>query len=117
MQVQVDDDVSRRLEADSGALAVVIDVVAEALANAARHGEARRAEVALDDLPTAGLVEVTVTDDGVFDDLVEPGGGSRLLGEVAIRWSLGTREDGRTELKAQIPCGRRSETAPVLAGR
>lgn len=105
LEVQVDlpDQTVALLDADPSAHAALIDLLAEALANAVRHGGAGRAVVRIDRLPDPDRLRLEVADDGDLLDAVEPGMGSRLLDAVTLRWSLATRADGWTVLEAEVP--------------
>jgi signal transduction histidine kinase len=89
-----------RLDAAPATRSAVLDVVAEALTNAVRHGAARTVDVRLDPRPEGRLL-VIVRDDGRASSAGAPGMGSRLLDAVAISWTLAGVEHG-TELRAEL---------------
>ena len=82
-----------RLDASPATRTTLIDVVAEALTNAVRHGAARTVEVRIE-LDGDERLVVTVRDDGRARPGGAPGMGSRLLDAVAIEWALHTGPSG-----------------------
>lgn len=117
LEVRIVDEpaVAERLQADPAALTVVVDVVAEGLANASRHGRAHRADVTLEQVEGSRLIVITVTDDGMYGGNGEPGGGSAFLDQVATSWSIRSIEAGKTELRVVIPCGGPAESGSEYA--
>lgn len=115
VEVAIDAAVRGRLTADPSALAVVVDLVAEALANAVRHGGAAQAQVRVDVVGPPDRLRLRVADDGVLAEDPEPGMGSRLLDAVALEWSLAERADGWTELVVETPLGAAAAPAGALA--
>lgn len=96
--------VAGRLATDFGASAAVGDVIAEALANAVRHGGAGTVEIGLHHFLHPERIRVEVVDDGEFHPASEPGAGSRMLDVITLEWEVATRADGRTEFVADVPC-------------
>jgi hypothetical protein len=93
------------LEHDSFALESVIETVREALVNAVRHGQARRAriEIFVGNPPKQNSVVVKVTNDGrPVPKQPERGIGGELLSEVTSFWELVNSSEG-VVLMAQIP--------------
>ena len=91
-------------------------VVAEALANVAKHSRARRCEVRC--RREASRLVVEVWDDGVGGANVEPGGGlAGLAGRVAGvdgTFTVTSPGEGGTLVRAELPVApRRPEPAPV----
>jgi signal transduction histidine kinase len=82
-------------------------VVAEALANIAKHSHASRAAVTV--RRDADRLTIDVTDDGVGGAVVVPGGGlAGLADRVASaegRWRLASPAGGPTHLAVELPCG------------
>lgn len=76
-----------RLDASPSTRTTLIDVVAEALTNAVRHGAARTVDVRIE-LQGDERLTVMVRDDGRARPAGVPGMGSRLLDAVAIDWAL-----------------------------
>jgi signal transduction histidine kinase len=82
-------------------------LVSEALTNAAKHAQARQAQVTARD--NDGLLTVEVADDGVGG--AAAGGGSGLRGmadrveALGGRFSLSSPEGGGTVVRAEVPCG------------
>ena len=118
VRLTVADDARAALDASPGARGAVADVLAEALTNAFRHGGARTAWVDVS-LGADGAC-LRVIDDGVLITGDGAGGmGSRLYDECSPEWSLGTGDDGRTDLRLVIPVmaqargGRRAEATTV----
>ena len=100
VQLHCDAAMLARLDAAPATRSAVIDVVAEALTNAVRHGAARAVDVRLDSRPD-GRLSVIVRDDGRASSAGAPGMGSRLLDAVAISWTLVGVEHG-TELRVEL---------------
>jgi signal transduction histidine kinase len=119
LDVQLELPASTRaaFEADPGASSTVVDVLAEALANAVRHGGAGTALVRIDVLDQPDRLRLEVADDGELLDGAEPGMGSRLLDAVTLRWSLTTRTDGWTVLAAEIPYGAAPSDVRLVGAR
>ena len=115
VEIAIDRGVRGRLTADPSALAVVVDLVAEALANAVRHGGAAQARVRVDVVGPPDRLLLQVADDGVLAEDPEPGMGSRLLDAVALEWSLAERADGWTELVVETPLGAAVAPSGALA--
>ena len=82
-----------RLDASPSTRTTLIDVVAEALTNAVRHGAARTVVVRIE-LQGDERLTVMVRDDGRARPAGAPGMGSRLLDAVAIEWALHTGPSG-----------------------
>lgn len=101
--VDVDDVTASRLDADARCAATAVDVIGEAIANAALHGQASRADVRIT-LSGNRLLELTIEDDGRFDTEKHssPGLGSQILDEVSTSWSLDPAESG-SRLRVLLP--------------
>jgi signal transduction histidine kinase len=95
--------------------AAVYFVVAEALANVARHAHATRACVRI--AQTGGQAVVEVTDDGIGGaDPVRGSGLHGLADRVAAldgRLAVDSPLGRGTRLRAEIPCGMVSAPSPV----
>jgi two-component sensor histidine kinase len=100
-----------QLDASPSTRTTLIDVVAEALTNAVRHGAARTVDVRIELEGDERLV-VTVRDDGLAQPGGVPGMGSRLLDAVAVDWTLGRGADG-AELRVELSLDRTDATAAV----
>ena len=110
LDVQVDaaDDLWPALDADGRTQSAVVDVVAEALTNAVRHGHSAWARVSLT-LTRPSLV-VDVVSGGRLGASPRSGLGSRTIAEASSRWSLEDSVDGvrlRVEIDrgASVPTG------------
>jgi len=110
LDVRIDaaDDLWPALDADAHIQSAVVDVVAEALTNAVRHGRSAWARVSLT-LTHAGLV-VEVVSGGRLGASPRSGLGSRTIAEASSRWSLEDSADGvrlRVEIDrgASVPMG------------
>lgn len=83
-------------------------VVAEALANVAKHAHASRAWVTIHRHPTAGSVHVEVHDDGAGGARTASGGGlAGLASRVAAAGGtleVSSPEGGPTVIHAEVPC-------------
>ena len=97
--------IDRRLPAQVETAAYFL--VSEALTNAAKHAQARQAQVTARD--NDGLLTVEVADDGVGG--ATAGGGSGLRGmadrveALGGRFTLSSPEGGGTVVRAELPCG------------
>jgi len=97
--------IDRRLPAQVETAAYFL--VSEALTNAAKHAQARQAQVTARD--NDGLLTVEVTDDGVGG--AAAGGGSGLRGmadrveALGGKFTLSSPEGGGTVVRAELPCG------------
>jgi len=110
LDVRIDaaDDLWSTLDADPSTQAAVVDVVAEALTNAVRHGRSSWARVSLTLTRTILIVEVV--SGGRLGAAPRPGLGSRTIAEASSRWSLEDSGDGvrlRVEFdrSASVPIG------------
>jgi signal transduction histidine kinase len=104
VDVDVSPEAELRFATDPSAYATIVDLLAEALANAVRHGGAATAAVQVELLDRPDRLRLEVVDDGGLLEDVEPGMGSRLLDAVSLRWSLVSHGDGTTALTAEVPC-------------
>lgn len=101
-------DLWSTLDADPSTQAAVVDVVAEALTNAVRHGRSSWARVSLTLTRTHLVVEVV--SGGRLGASPRPGLGSRTIAEASSRWSLEDSGEGvrlRVEFDrgAAVPIG------------
>lgn len=93
VDLHVDDDLPFLLDATPSTRTGVIDVVAEGLTNAVRHGGARAVSIEISrDGPDR--IAVTVRDDGRGGEDRGRGIGSDIFDEVACEWSLEPGADG-----------------------
>lgn len=100
-----DEDLALRRAGESRAVGTVVaEVVAEAVTNAAKHGNARTMEVAFEDV--AGTLVVRAADDGrgLSDPGLVPDSMSRILGPGGRR-VLTRNPRGGTLLTVEIPLG------------
>jgi len=86
VDLEVPDEALAVLDAAPATRTGVLDVVAEGLTNAVRHGGARTAAVTIG-LEEDGTVAVVVADDGRATGPVIPGMGSDMLDDVTCGWS------------------------------
>jgi len=102
MHVDVADDVLERLAGDHVCAAATVDIVGEAVANAAIHAGAKNAWITLA-LDGHRLLHITVRDDGRTGSAEPvPGLGSQILDEVCTDWDLDVSPTGST-LQASLP--------------
>jgi signal transduction histidine kinase len=100
--LQVDERARSALAGDPAAAEAVIEIVREALANAVRHGHARRIDIAVT-CPGATRLLVEVHDDGSPNGAGQPGLGSSTLDELCLEWNReGTHATGTT-LSCHVP--------------
>jgi signal transduction histidine kinase len=87
--------------------AIAYFVVSEALANVAKHANASRVDVVVDQ-PTAGRLRIAVSDDGEGGAQVDGGTGlrglARRVGSVDGTLSLDSPPGGPTRIIAELPC-------------
>ncbi len=107
LEVRVDypEDVLARIDAAPATRAAVVDIVAESLTNAVRHGRARHVEIALRLIDERRLL-LEVRNDGEPPGETGSGMGTRLLEAVAADWSFGPDADGarlRVEVPIEVP--------------
>lgn len=100
VRVDVADEVLEALDAAPATRAGVLDVVAEGLTNAVRHGGASRVDVGIGQADPHRM-RIVVRDDGRGPGASTPGMGTELLDEVASAWALERRADG-TVLEAWV---------------
>ena len=89
------------LDKDDFAKQSISEICKEAVGNAYRHGKASKVEINLQIV--SKRFEITVTNDGLAPaEKRSKGIGSRMLDDLAPRWSL-TSADGFTTMKARVP--------------
>ena len=88
------------LDEDPGALDSVIDVVAEGLTNAVRHGNGP--EMIIDLRVDADEIVVRLTSAGSLVQSAQPGFGSEILSEATSKWAL-EAEGEQIRLTTHIP--------------
>ena len=90
--VRADDGVIASLDADWVSAAIVMDICVEAVANAAIHGKATRADIDMG-WTEADHLRVDVTNNGSTVISGSPGLGSEILDRVTISWSRDVIDD------------------------
>ena len=100
VNLETDDGVWAVLDRDPPALEAVIDVVAEGLTNAVRHGNGPQivVSIAID----SSEVVVLLTSFGSLTQGVQPGFGSEILTEATTMWTLEAEGD-QIRLTMRIP--------------
>ena len=93
MRIDCSPDLLARIDADPALRTTLVDVVAEAVTNAVRHGGAEAVAVRLAEAGD-GRLALEVADDGRAAERGTPGMGSQLLDEVSPDWSLELGADG-----------------------
>ena len=99
IDVEVDKPVWAALDTDSSLLERVIDVLAEGLTNAVRHGSGPRIHVRMHRGATG--IEVSIESPGRLEKAAVPGLGTRSIAAAAQSWSLDERS-GAVHLSATI---------------
>lgn len=100
VEVQASSSASAGLHSDHVCAEIAVEIVAEAVSNAVRHGHAQLVEVTV--WETSQSVELVITDDGAGEAGFQVGLGTRLLEDCALAWSRGVTE-GRMTLAASLP--------------
>ena len=98
--LHVPDEVLALLDGAPASRTGVLDVVAEGLTNAVRHGGAREVVIQLG-LESPDVIGIVVADDGDATGPVTPGMGSEMLDEVTCGWSRSTGPAGSV-LRASV---------------
>ncbi len=93
VRIDCSPDLLARIDADPALRTTLVDVVAEAVTNAVRHGGAEAVAVRLAEAGD-GRLALEVADDGRAAERGTPGMGSQLLDEVSPDWSLELGADG-----------------------
>lgn len=102
------------VEKDAYAASCASMIIREGLANAVKHGKAKRASVSFQIEPLnhqLALIEVKITNDGLEPKTGETGLGMKTLSELTSNLEL-IREDGHTILRANLPMRVASENIP-----
>lgn len=94
------DEVWTVLDQDQGALDAVIDVVAEGLTNAVRHGNGPQIVISI--ACDGSEVVVLLTSRGSLAQGTQPGLGSEILSEATSKWALEAKGD-QIRLTTHIP--------------
>lgn len=95
--------VSRAMDANSIGREIAVEVLTEAVSNAARHGRATCVRASVHVMGADLAIEVS--DDGTVRRSPESGLGTRLLDDCALTWERVSTETGTT-LTAVLPLGR-----------
>lgn len=111
VDLHASDDLLALLDAAPATRTAVLDVVAEGLTNAVRHGGAREVVIQVV-LEAPDIVGVVVADDGDATGPVTPGMGSEILDEVTCGWTRSTGPAGSV-LTASIAVDARVLAAPL----
>ncbi len=105
VSVNLSTDLEDRIEADSSASRVALDIAQEAISNAVRHGGASVADVTLE---SSGESEITLTvrnDGKPAPHKIKVGLGTNLLEECTLSWSRVSDALGTT-LTCRLPVSR-----------
>lgn len=102
IRVDAEAETFNLVNTDSSGARMLVDLIQEAVGNAARHGEARSITVSL--RMEANLLRAEIIDDGRG---IEPGSrrglGSRLLDECTVEWQRSNAVNGGVRLTFAIP--------------
>lgn len=99
VQLEVSDDVWRVLDVDPGALEAAMDVVAEGLTNALRHGEGSRVKLRMN--AAADGIAIRISSRGRLATGSRAGLGSSFLDASTREWRL-VEEAGEVHLTASV---------------
>lgn len=99
VNIEANADVWSALDDDAGVLDAAVDVVAEGLTNAVRHGDSARVGLAMRLMGERLVVDITST--GFLLDERREGLGSRYLSEAAESWEL-VEDSGHIRLTASL---------------
>lgn len=113
VRLVVDPAALGRLDAAPATRSALVDVVAEAIANAVRHGGAGTIAVRIAAVDGSRLA-LEVRDDGQADAPGRPGMGSRLFDDVSPAWSL-VPGPGGAVLRVELVLDEARRAAPVDA--
>ena len=104
VSVQISPRAKRALDRDLNARMCVNEIVKEAVSNAVRHGEARKAWVEVDRVADETLM-ISVRNDGrPLPVELEHGVGARMLDDLTLDWSLvNNRARGTVDFEANLP--------------
>ena len=103
ISVDIPADLKRSISRDVRVTTCINELLKEAVSNAVRHGDARNAQVAIKS-SAAGVLEVSVSNDGVPPAGVRKGVGSKLFDELTLDWALDFDSvTSRTNLSARVP--------------
>ena len=101
VSVDVDPDAESLLVNDATCRQALVMVIGESIANAAIHGHASRAQVAITVNEERFIVIQVINDGSILDDASVPGLGSALMNEACASWSV-ENADGQTRLTAVL---------------
>ncbi len=102
IQLEVTARAKRALELSSDARACVNEICKEAISNAVRHGDAKRATITID-RQQDDLLDLRVSNDGSPVNQNHTSGlGSAMIDELTLDWSIKS-QNGQTTLVAVIP--------------
>ena len=103
ISVDISAELKRSISRDVRVTTCINELLKEAVSNAVRHGDARNAQIAIQS-SAAGVLEVSVSNDGVPPVGVRKGVGSKLFDELTLDWALDFDSvTSRTILSACVP--------------
>ncbi len=104
VKYEISTELKKILARDTRLSMCVNEICKEAISNAVRHGDARRAKIDMQ-IDAAGLIELCVTNDGAAPSASgRKGLGSALLDELTLDWQLSVDENrDQTVLLAHLP--------------
>jgi len=103
VMVDIDDQARSALDADAVGADITMEIIAEAVSNAIRHGKARTVQIVVDH--TGDLLQLKVINDGGAENSMSSGLGTAMLHDCSLRWHRGP-VDGGFALTAALPIQR-----------
>ena len=101
--VDIDDQARSALDADAVGADITMEIIAEAVSNAIRHGKARTVQIVVDH--TGDLLQLKVINDGGAENSMSSGLGTAMLHDCSLRWHRGP-VGGGFALTAALPIQR-----------
>lgn len=91
----IDHAAEQLLDADAIGATIALEVVAEAVSNAVRHGKAAAVQIQMR-IDDDGFLAITIDNEGIAGQGGETGLGSQMLQDCAVQWRRERRANGMT---------------------